>query len=158
MEGANQSLLARNLLNALGYMLFASGAAKVACAYSRTHMRQDSLSWFFLLAGVIATPFQFQDLCDQRADAIRGRRTIPIVAGDRMARLTIVFPFIIWSFASSMFWQMRLFGFIVPAALGTISLVRLYRYRNVKEDKWSFLVRNAWIMSLCFLSIFGNFQ
>ena len=158
LEGANQSVLARNLLNALGYMLFASGAAKVACAYSRTQMRQDSLSWFLLLGGVIATTVQFQDLYDQKGDAIRGRRTIPIVAGDQMARLTIIIPVTIWSFACPISWQMGLFGFIVPVALGTIILVRLYRYRSVNEDKRSFLVWNAWIMSLYFLPTFANSQ
>lgn len=156
MEGANQSFLARNLLNALGYMLFASGAAKVACTSSKTQLRQDSLAWFFLLGGVIATTIQFQDLYDQKGDALRGRRTIPLLAGDRMARLTISIPIAIWSFACPMFWRMGLFGFVVPVGLGSIITVRLYRYRSVYEDKRSFLVWNAWIMSLYFLPVFAH--
>lgn len=172
MEVANQSLLARNILNAWGYMAFASCAAKVACAYSRTQMRQDWLSWFFLLGVVVATTIQFQDLYDQEGDAIRRRRTIPLIAGDRVARLIIVIPvaiwlfacpifwrmgfFAIWSFACPIFWRMGLFGFIVPVALGTIIAVRLYRYRSVYEDKGSFLIWNAWIMSLYFLPEFAN--
>ena len=110
MEGANQSLLARNILNAWGYMAFASGANKVACAYSRAQMRQDSLSWFFLLGGVIATMIHSQDLYDQEGDAIRGRRTIPLIAGDRVARLKIVFPVAIWLFACPIFWRMGFFA------------------------------------------------
>ena len=156
MEGANQSLLARNLLNAVGSMVFASGAAKVACTYSRTQMRQDSLSWFLLLVGVIATTIQFPDLCDQKGDAIRGRRTIPLIAGDQMARLTIIIPVAVWSFACPIFWRMKLLGFIVPVTLGTIIAVRLHRYRSVHEDKRSFSIWTAWIMSLYFLSVFAN--
>ena len=158
MEGGNQSLLARNLINASGYMLFASGTAKVACAYSGTKMRQDSLSWLFLLGGVIATTIQFQDLYDQEGDAMRGRRTIPLIAGDRMARLTIIIPVAIWSLACPIFWRLRLLGFIVPVTLGTIITIRLYRYRSVYGDKRSFLIWNAWIMSLYFLPILANSQ
>ena len=156
LEGANQSLLARNLLNALGYMTFASGAAKVACVCSGTQMRQDSLSWFFLLGGVIATTIQFQDLYDQEGDAMRGRRTVPIIVGDQAARLTVIAPVAIWSFACPLFWRMGLVGFIVPVVLGTIIIVRLHRYRSVYEDKKSFLIWNAWIMSLYSLAVSAN--
>lgn len=156
LEGANRSLLARNILNAVGYMTFASGAAKVACAQSGTQLRGDSSMWLILLIGVISTTIQFQDLYDQKGDAIRGRRTIPLIAGDRVARLTVTIPIAIWSWVCPAFWGLEFLGFILPIALGAIIIFRLYRYRSVDEDKKSFMVWNAWVMSLYFLPFLGN--
>lgn len=66
LEGANKSLLARNFLNAVDYMPFASGAAKVACAQMGTQLREDSSTWLILLSVVISTTIRFQDLYDQK--------------------------------------------------------------------------------------------
>lgn len=156
LEGANRSLLARNILNAVGYMTFASGAAKVACAQSGTQLREDSSIWLILLSGVISTTIQFQDLYDQKGDAIRGRRTIPLIAGDTVARLTVTIPIAIWSCVCPAFWGLEFLGFILPIALGAIITFRLYRYRSVDEDKKSFMIWNAWVMSLYFLPFLGN--
>lgn len=156
LEGANRSLLARNILNAVGYMTFASGAAKVACAQSGTQLREDSSTWLILLSVVISTTIQFQDLYDQKGDAIRGRRTIPLVAGDGLARLTITIPIAIWSWVCPAFWGLEPLGFILPVALGMFITFRLYRYRRVEEDKKSFVIWNAWVISLYFLPFLGN--
>ena len=51
---------------------------------------------------------------------------------------------------------MGFFGFIVPVVLGTIITIRLYRCRSAYEDKRSFLIWNAWIMSVYFLPVFAN--
>jgi len=156
LEGANQSLWARNILNAVGYMTFASGAAKVACAQSGTQLRGDSSMWLILLSGVISTTIQFQDLYDQKGDAIRGRRTIPLIAGDRVARLTVTISIAIWSWVCPAFWGLKFLSFILPIALGAIIIFRLFRYRSVDEDKKSFMIWNAWVMSLYFLPFLGN--
>ena len=82
LGAANESYLARNVLNATGYMTFAAGAAKVACIHSGTTIQGGSYTWFVLLGFVIATTIQFQDLYDQEGDRARGRRTIPLIVGD----------------------------------------------------------------------------
>jgi len=75
VEGANRSLMVRNNLNAVGYMTFPS---RTACAQSGLQTREDSSMWLILLNGVISTTIHFQNLYDQKRDAIRGRRTIPL--------------------------------------------------------------------------------
>ena len=156
LEGANRSLLARNILNAAGYMTFASGASQVACAHSGTRMRGNSSTWFFVLSGVISTTIQLQDLYDQEGDAIRGRRTIPLLAGDKVARLTVGIPVAIWSWVCPAFWGLNFPGFILPIALGAVIIFRLYSYRSVDEDKTSFLVWNAWVIILYLLPFLRN--
>ena len=128
----------------------------MACAHSGTQLREDSLMWLILLSGVISTTIQFQDLYDQEGDAIRGRRTIPLIAGDRVARLTVTIPIAIWSWVCPAFWGLGLQGFILPIVLGIIIAFRLYLYRSVDEDKKSFMIWNAWLMSLYFLPWLGN--
>lgn len=56
---ANDSYVARNILNATGYMTFAAGAAEVARIQSGTTMQQGASLWFVLLGAVIATTIQF---------------------------------------------------------------------------------------------------
>ena len=154
--GANNSFLARNILNAAGYMTFACGAARVACASSDTQLRGASLPWFVLLSAVISTTIQFQDLYDQKGDAVRGRRTIPLIAGDRVARLTVAIPVALWSWICPAFWGLDARGFIMPIALGAIIISRLYWYRRAEEDKISFRIWNLWVMSLYLLPLIKN--
>ncbi|KAL8687374.1 MAG: hypothetical protein Q9218_006435 [Villophora microphyllina] len=156
LNGANGSLLARNMLCAVGYMTFASGSARAACLRVGTELREDSILWFILLAGMIATSIQFQDLYDQKGDAVRRRRTVPLVAGDRIARLTIAVPTAAWSWIGPRYWKLSLPGFILPAVLGAIIILRLYWYRRASEDKRSFIIWNAWVMSMYFLPSLGN--
>lgn len=89
LEGANKSCLARNFPNVTGYMTFASGAVRVACTHSGTELHPRSSLWFMLLGGVILTTIQFKGSYDQNGDSIRGRRTMPLVLGDGLSRLTI---------------------------------------------------------------------
>lgn len=156
LEGANRSLFARNILNAAGYMTFASGAAQVACAHSGTRLRGNSSRWFFVLIGVISTTIQFQDLYDQKGDAKRGRRTIPLIAGDKVTRPIVGIPVAIWSWVCPAFWGLKLPGFILPIALGATIIFRLYSYRSVDEDKKSFVVWNAWMISFYLLPFLSN--
>ena len=156
LGGANNSFLARNILNATGYLTFACGAARVACASSSTQLRGASLPWFVLLSAVISTTIQFQDLYDQKGDAVRGRRTIPLIAGDGVARLTVAIPVALWSWICPAFWGLDTQGFILPIALGATIISRLYWYRCEEEDKRSFLVWNLWVMSLYLLPLVKN--
>ncbi|MCJ1374218.1 hypothetical protein MMC20_005450 [Loxospora ochrophaea] len=156
LDGANNSLLARNFLNAAGYMTFASGAARVACKASGTQLRGSSSLWLILLSTVIMTTIQFQDLYDQKGDALRGRRTIPLLAGDSAARLTVVVPIAVWSWLCPAFWELEPQGFILSNTLGVIIIFRLFCYRCVKEDKRSFLIWNLWVMSLYALPLVKN--
>ena len=153
LEGANESLLARNFLNAAGYITFASGAARVGCVSSDTQMHAASLLWLPLLGGVIFSTIQIQDLYDQQGDAVRGRRTIPLLAGERLARLSIAIPVVVWSWVCPAFWVVEPWGFATPITLGAILIFRLYQYRGRKEDKVSFLIWIVWIISLYLLPL-----
>lgn len=145
---ANDSFLARNALNAVGYMTFAAGAAKVACIQAETRMSSDFYLWMLLLAAVIATTIQFQDLYDQAGDRLRGRQTLPLVVGDARARVTIVLAVVVWSFLCPTFWRLDARGFVLPLFLAAVVVGRLNYYRTVKADEVSFKLWNVWIVAL----------
>lgn len=156
LEGANKSYLARNVLNATGYLTFAAGATRVACMQSGTELHRRSPLWFMVLGGVILTTIQFQDLYDQKGDSIRGRRTIPLLLGDRLSRLTICIPIAVWSFLCPAFWGSDPKGFALPASLGSVIIFRLYYYRSVDGDRKSFKIWNAWVTSLYLIPCFNG--
>ena len=153
LDGANKSFLARNVLNAAGYATFACGAARVACISSGRHLSGKSSMWFVLLSAVVLTTIHLQDLYDQEGDARRKRRTIPLLFGDGVARLSIAIPMMVWSWICPAFWGLQSQGFVLPIALGSFIISRLYRYRSVTEDKRSFLVWNLWIVTLYLLPL-----
>ena len=153
---ANDSYLARNLLNATGYMTFAAGAAKVACIQSETMIQRGTYSWFGLLGLVVATTIQLQDLYDQEGDKARGRRTIPLVAGDGIARLSVGLPVAVWSLLCPAFWRLDARGFVLPMLLGAVVIFRLFHYKGVCADKTSFKLWNAWVVVLYFLPFVKN--
>ena len=151
LGAANDSWLARNLLNATGYMTFAAGAAKVACIQSGTMIQKGTYSWFSVLGLVVATTIQFQDLYDREGDRARGRRTIPLIAGDMIARLSVGLPVAVWSLLCPAFWRLDARGFVMPMLLGAVVIFRLFRYKDVYADKISFKVWNAWVVALYLL-------
>lgn len=145
---ANDNLLARNLLNALGYMTFAAGAVRVACIQAETTLSLDFRIWMVLLAAVVATTIQFQDLYDQAGDRLRGRQTMPLLVGDTRTRVTIGLAVVVWSFVCPTFWRLDARGFVLQVSLAVIIVGRLYYYRTVKADKVSFRLWNVWIVAL----------
>lgn len=158
LGGANKSWVARNLLNAAGYMTFACGAARVACISSGILLSGKASIWFVLLGLVVSTTIHFQDLYDQEGDAKRHRRTIPLLFGDGLARLSIAIPTAVWSCLCPAFWGLQSRGFILPIVLGIAIILRIYKYRSMSEDKRSFLIWNVWIMSLYLLPLNKTFM
>jgi hypothetical protein len=88
--GSDDSCIIRNVINALGYNCFTSGAAEVALGFSLMPYRAVPLSiaaltepdhkeyilfwkWVAILVAVISTTAHAQDMHDQAGDSIRGR-------------------------------------------------------------------------------------
>ncbi|KAI2817936.1 hypothetical protein CBS115989_5488 [Aspergillus niger] len=88
LSGADKNPLVRNCLNALGYMCFLSGALEVALAkrlplfihnpFRYTGPESCLDQWLLIIATVVFSTVHLQDMYDQKGDAIRGRRTLPL--------------------------------------------------------------------------------
>ncbi|PWY84974.1 hypothetical protein BO70DRAFT_424246 [Aspergillus heteromorphus CBS 117.55] len=69
------------------------------------HPTPTGYIWSALISGVILTTMQIQDLKDQAGDRSRGRRTLPIVLGERCSRALVAGFVGVWSVACVWFWS-----------------------------------------------------
>ena len=89
--GADVHCLLRNLINALGFVCYASGAMEVALSKGPLYSRRLSL-WFLtvgLVVRLVLTSVHSQDMADQKGDRLRGRKSVPLTIGDIPSRWTI---------------------------------------------------------------------
>ncbi|KAF2837173.1 hypothetical protein M501DRAFT_995702 [Patellaria atrata CBS 101060] len=153
LRGSDGSCIVRNLINALGYLGFASGAVEVLSNRSLSLLEPKAYQWFVVVALVILTTIQAQDLQDQEGDSQRGRWTMPLVIGDSAARSTVAIGVGIWSYLCPVFWQVGMKWLALSLLLGSVVGGRFLVYRNPKADKVSFRLYNAWIVSLYVLPL-----
>ena len=153
-NGGDVSCMLRNFINACGYMCFSSGALEVAVGEFGTRscqpvsMLQLWRWWYAVLACVIFSTVQMQDMYDQRGDGARNRKTVPLVVGDSLSRWMIAIPTIFWSWMTPFLWEISPLGYAFPVSLGTIVAVRALRVRTEAGDKRTFQAWNLWIGGL----------
>ncbi|KAJ9286763.1 hypothetical protein DTO021C3_5712 [Paecilomyces variotii] len=150
MGGADSNPLVRNLINALGYLCFISGALEVALGGGPLHFysSQRLLLWLLVVAGIIISTVHTQDIYDQEGDAERGRRTVPLVIGDRAARWSIAVPMLVWGLFCPIFWNVHVIFASVSCALAWAVAARTLLFRNVRSDKRTFIIWNLWITTV----------
>ncbi|KAI9842227.1 MAG: hypothetical protein M1837_007372 [Sclerophora amabilis] len=153
LGGADESFVARNLINALGLMCYASGASAVACGFGLYSLTPAAYQWLGIIGTVIFTTLQVQDLRDQEGDRTRGRSTAPLDLGDGFARWTVAIPMMFWSFACPAFWGLGVYAYIAPAVLGSLVAVRALMLRGVESDELTWKLWSLWISSLYILPL-----
>ncbi|KAL9043682.1 MAG: hypothetical protein Q9214_003139 [Letrouitia sp. 1 TL-2023] len=161
LHGADYSCVVKNLINAGGYTCFSSGAMQIALnPTARNNADGSSISalrllgwWYVLVACIIFTTVQAQDMCDQLGDASRDRKTVPLVIGDGNARWTIAVAMTVWSIVTPGVWKGPWIGYLLCTGIGAIVAVRTLVYRTVSDDKKTFVIWNAWIASVYLLPL-----
>lgn len=177
---ADCSCIGKNAVNALGYATFASkcscspqwiswerelclamefmwadclevGAVSVATRGS--DFTVQGLQWFAFMGAVIFTTVQMQDLEDVVGDAARGRRTVPLVIGDRQCRWSIAILVPLWSVGACCFWGVLNSFSVISAALGLLVTYRVLYKKGLLHDKVTFRMWNVWIISLYVLPL-----
>ncbi|KAI0890191.1 uncharacterized protein GGS22DRAFT_194364 [Annulohypoxylon maeteangense] len=150
--GADRSFIVRNLINAAGILSFATGAMEVALG-TRLLLTGPSTQWMSILASIIFTTVQTQDLYDMEGDSIRNRKTMPLVIGDTWTRWYTALMISIFSLVCPAYWSMRWYGFVLPFLLGVLISTRTLRWRTPEADKRTFQLWNAWLVSVYFLPV-----
>ena len=160
LRGADANYFIRNFINACGFICFFSGALQVAIGGRGYEGRRSESAiqllgwWYVVIACIVFSTVQTQDMYDQRGDAARNRRTIPLVIGDMQARWTIAIPMAVWCWATPWFWASSALAYIAPVLLGLTVTVRTLWARNEKQDKITFLIWNCWLASVYLLPLF----
>ncbi|KAI0173522.1 hypothetical protein GGR52DRAFT_543312 [Hypoxylon sp. FL1284] len=148
--------IARNTINALGYICFISGAMEVAVGSPLPLTSSYMLPrWLATIAGIIITTVHAQDMYDQPGDSLRNRRTIPLVIGDGSARWTIAVWVPIWGLWCPHLWNSAVITRAIGVVLAGIISFRTLTYRNVPSDRTTFLIWNVWVSFVYMLPLFG---
>jgi len=156
LGGADENYLTRNLINAFGFVCYSSGATTVAAGYGQHALNNTAYSWLAITAGIIFTTLQMQDMADMEGDTLRGRRTLPLVHGERIARWSIALPVMFWSVVCPAFWGLYVVGYTVSIAVGSLLAFRVLMFRTVTADKLTWKVWCLWTSILYLLPLFKD--
>lgn len=154
--GADKSFVLRNLINACGFVSFASGAMEISLGRNLL-WTEPLLQWFAFVALIVFTTVQSQDMYDVEGDSLRGRRTVPLVFGDNVARWSIAMPVIFFTLSCTWFWDMPLRLCLLQVFLGSTVALRTLCCAGVKADKTTFALWNLWLVSLYCLPVLKYF-
>nr|WBQ21656.1 hypothetical protein [Biscogniauxia sp.] len=150
LGAADRSWVGKNIVNALGYITFSTGAITVATCGRFTPC---GLQWFGLLSAVVFTTVQVQDLTDMEGDAARGRQTVPLVMGCHFCRWSIGILVPGWSVVASMYWGCFSLGAVICIMFGVAVSWRVLNMTSLQDDKLTFWLWNAWMVSLYILPL-----
>lgn len=151
LDLADLSWISRNVINALGFCSFASGALEVAAGFplnSDIWAHRRMYSWLAIIAGVVFSTVQTQDMADQDGDRLRGRKSMPLALGDSTARWLIACATLVWSLVCPWYWSMGSGFFILIGGCGSTVACRTLLLRRVQDDVWTFRVWNLWLALL----------
>lgn len=154
LGGADENYILRNIINAAGFICHGSGATIIAAGFGRHELRNEAYVWLAMIGGVILTTIQVQDLPDMVGDAVRGRRTLPLVHGEWIGRCSVAIPVAFWAFACPAFWQLGSFGHVLPVSVGLLVVYRVLMMKNVAADKATYRIWCLWLVILYTLPLF----
>lgn len=154
LAGADENYIVRNIINAIGFVCYSSGATVVAAGYGKHELNGQSIAWLTVVGLIVFTTLQMQDMADVEGDKARGRRTLPLVHGDAMARWSIAIPVIGWSVFCPRFWQATLIGYILPVVIGMLLSIRILTLRSIAADRLTWKVWCAWTTVLYLIPAF----
>jgi len=150
LKGCDEDCIIRNLLIAIGYGLYSSAALRVATGSAHT-INSKGFAWIGMITLVMFITQHICDLKDQEGDKLRGRRSIPIVLGDELARWSVAVPIMICSIICPFFFGLGVMSYVSTLSIGFLVAFRTVRYRDLKADKvtwklWAFWT--VWLFGL----------
>ncbi|KAE9363384.1 hypothetical protein N431DRAFT_356941 [Stipitochalara longipes BDJ] len=161
LGGADNHYLTRNAINALGFMCYSSGSTIVATGYGEWEHNGRMQTWLTIVGGIIFSTLQMQDMADMEGDALRGRKTLPLVWGQGVARWSIAIPVIFWSFLCPHYWEVGPTTYLLPVSVGMLLAVRVLYLRSVDADRRTWKLWCVWTSILYVLPLckdFGVFE
>lgn len=158
LGGGEEHFVLRNLIIAAAYALYANGALRVACDQEGPTFAWRTHAWELMMAGVILTTMQVQDLKDQEGDRARARLTAPLVIGDALTRWTIALPILSFSIGCPAFWGIDLSAIpgMIVVILGAIVAARVIWFRSQSADRATWKLWSYWLITLYTLPLAKN--
>jgi len=156
LAGADENYVIRNLINSGGVMSYASGSLKVAAGFGQYDINKRGYIWLGIVGMIVFTTLQMQDLPDMEGDKLRGRRTLPLVHGEFVARLSIATTVVFWSVICPWFWEVSLTGWSISLGMGVLKAGRVLLLTSVEADKVTWKLWCIWMVTLYLLPLTKN--
>lgn len=153
LGAGDENFMIRHLLNALGFAAFSAGSTQVACGFPDFTLNNKAYQWLAIVVLTITCTIQFQDMEDQPGDRLRGRKTLPIIFGERRTRWWNAFSIIALSVVACAFWQVGLFGYLVPGALSVFIAGRTLMLSGIVDDRHTFKLWCLWLIMIYLLPL-----
>jgi 4-hydroxybenzoate polyprenyltransferase len=151
LHGGNENWLTRNILIAAAFAYYNLGSLKVAAGAIATNpaveITPQGYMWIGTISAVILTTMQVQDLKDTVGDQARGRRTAPLVLGDRPTRWSIAVPIPLWTAYCAYFWGLGWWA-VAPVLLGVYTALRCVRAGGREADRRTWECWCLWTVGL----------
>ncbi|KAI4161810.1 MAG: hypothetical protein LQ342_004501 [Letrouitia transgressa] len=156
LGAGDRSCVLRNILNAAGFLCFGTGAAAVTMAKS-VEFTRAAYMWYAIIAAVVFTTIQSQDMHDQEGDRELSRRTVPLIFGDQNARWSLAVLVLGWSLLVPRWWGASIWTSGVFLLVGGSIAVRYWTQREVHDDRKTYRIWNLWIVCLYLMSSVKTF-
>lgn len=158
LDAANAGPLQRNVLNAAGLACCCWGALTTLLGSTEAVGGNTVLiRWIALTAAVVMTTIQAQDFPDIAGDKARGRKSIPIVFNEGLARGALAFLVLFWSIVCLVFWDVR----SMKVWVGMLGIAGLMSFKTVlggtlSSDKLVWKLWCYWMTVVYLLPVFGE--
>nr|WBQ21650.1 amorphane sesquiterpene synthase [Stachybotrys sp.] len=153
LDGSGGTTLERNLINAVGLAWYGwAGLTVMLGSGQESSCPLDSqipYKWIGLMTTVVITTVHAQDHPDIEGDRQRGRRTIPLIYGQRVSRWSLATLLVVWSVVCPIFCDpSTLVMWVLPMAIGgTMAFLTLTRWDHDTNE----LVWKLWCLWVCIL-------
>ncbi|PYH97895.1 hypothetical protein BO71DRAFT_406542 [Aspergillus ellipticus CBS 707.79] len=141
--GGDDGYILRNVLLALAFSQYHKGSLRVG-SRAGFDILPRTWGWIAITSALIGTTMHIQDIKDQEGDRAKGRRTVPLVLGDGLARWSVAVPVVVWSVACPLFWGVGMLGYLLPVGVGGAIAGRILLLRERRADKRTWKMWTAW--------------
>ncbi|KAF3052620.1 hypothetical protein E8E11_010676 [Didymella keratinophila] len=155
LRGCDESLLLRNLLIAVGYGLYSCIALAILSGPGTVITRQG-YEWIALIVVVMFTTQHICDIKDASGDALRGRRSAPIVLGDAACRWSVALPVLACSALCPAFFGLGALSYVFTLSFGLLVAARTLLLRDLAADRRTWKLWAAWTCSLFVLPLIAG--
>jgi len=142
----------KSALSAIGYMCYCWGVTYIV----GHHQPMSSTSITAILSSglIFTTTGHAQDFRDRSGDAAVGRRTIPLILSQGVARWSLLLLILAWTCGLILFWHPPMLAAGVFTFLGITCGIRFVANRSEEEDKKSWSWYSLWLVCAHVLPVF----
>lgn len=152
LQGCDEGVLLRNSLIAGGYGMYSYIGLDILIG-SEHSLNSKGYAWLAAVTLVMLATQHICDIKDAPGDALRGRRSAPIVLGDALCRWSVAVPIMLCSIACPAFFALGPVSYTFTIAFGAVVAGRTLFLRDLAADKTTWKLWALWTCSLFVLPL-----